>query len=190
MISNVANRGPVLLALWRWLDQVRDREQLQRLDFLARVPLFAGLSRRQIGRLAARFYAKTYPAGETVFVEGEPGKALFIVFKGRVGIWRATTNGEEMLAGLDPGAYFGELALIDDEPRFASARAEEPTVLLVLYKTDFDHVIEGQSRIAIHVMSNLLKTLAAYVRRDESRQRNRTGVSLHNSDDHQRKDSS
>jgi CRP-like cAMP-binding protein len=168
----------LFIAMWRWLDQVRDQEQLQRLELLARVPLFAGLSRRELGRLSIRFYEKAYAAGETIFVEGEPGKALFVVLKGRVTIWRANHAGQEMLASLDPGGYFGELALIDDEPRFATARAEEPAVLLVLYKTEFDHLIEGHSRLAIRVMSNLLRTVAVYVRRAESRQRGRAAVSL------------
>jgi CRP/FNR family transcriptional regulator, cyclic AMP receptor protein len=173
MISNVAKyRSSVSSAMWGWLDQIRDREQLRRLDLLEHVPLFAGLSHRQLGKLLARFYEKAYAAGETIFVEGDAGKALFIVFKGRVSIWRATHAGQETLAILDPGGYFGELALIDDQPRFATARTEEPSLLLVLYKTDFDHLIQGHSRIATQVMSNLLKTLAAYVRKAQSPQSN------------------
>jgi CRP-like cAMP-binding protein len=167
--------------MWGWVDQIRDREQLRRLDLLEHVPLFTGLSRRQLGKLLARFYEKGYAAGETIFVEGDAGKALFIVFKGRVSIWRATDAGQEMLAILDPGGYFGELALIDDQPRFATARAEEPSLLLVLYKTDFDHLIEGHSRIATQVMSNLLKTLAAYVRKAQSPQSNHSAVPLRRS---------
>jgi len=171
--------------MWRWLDQVRDQEQLRRLELLECVPLFARLNRRQLGRLSARFYEKAYAAGETIFVEGEPGKALFVVLKGRVSIWRASHAGQETLATLDHGGYFGELALIDDEPRFATARADEPSLLLVLYKTDFDHLIEGHSRIAIRVMSNLLKTVAAYVRKAESRQRHHAAVSLHDTSGHE-----
>jgi CRP-like cAMP-binding protein len=172
------NFEALVIAMWRWLDQVRDQEQLRRLELLERVPLFAGLNRRELGRLSIRFYEKAYAADETIFVEGEPGKALFVVLDGRVTIWRAGHAGPEMLASLDPGGYFGELALIDDEPRFASARAEEPSVLLVLYKTEFDHLTEGHSRLAIRVMTNLLKTVAVYVRRAESRQRRHAAVSL------------
>jgi CRP-like cAMP-binding protein len=83
-----------------------------------------------------------------------------------------------MLAALDAGGYFGELALIDDEPRFATAAAEEPALLLILYKTDFDRLIEGHSRIAIRIMANLLKTVAAYVRQAETRRGTQGVVSL------------
>jgi hypothetical protein len=65
---------------------------------------------------------------------------------------------------MTPGSYFGELALIDTLPRTASARAEEPSRLLIFYKSHFDQLIEGRSAIALTVMGNLLKTLAGYVR--------------------------
>jgi CRP/FNR family transcriptional regulator, cyclic AMP receptor protein len=156
------------MAKWRWLEHVRDREQLLRLKVLENVPLFAGLSRRQLGKLLVKFFEKEYPSGDTIFGQGEPGKALFIVLTGRVAICRALKQGEELLATLTAGGYFGELALIDDQPRFASVRAVEPSVLLILYKSDFDDLIEGHRTLAIRVMGNLLKTLAVYVRRAQS----------------------
>jgi len=141
-----------------------DRDQLRRLQLLERVPLFAGLSRRQLGKLLVKFFEKHYEAGEIVFPEGAAGKALFIILDGRISIVRAWRGGEQPLAVLGPGAHFGELALIDDLPRSATARADEPSILLILYKSHFDELIEGHSAIAIHVMNNLLKALAGYVR--------------------------
>ena len=98
------------MAKWHWLEHVRDREQLLRLKVLENVPLFAGLSRRQLGKLLVKFFEKEYPSGETIFSEGEPGKALFIVLTGRVSICRSLKNEEELLATLTAGGYFGELA--------------------------------------------------------------------------------
>ena len=179
----MSQASDLVITMWRWLEHVRDQELLGRLEVLERVPLFFGLNRRELARLSAKFYEKSYTAGGTIFVEGEPGKALFVVLKGRVSIWRAGHAGHETLATLDPGGYFGELALIDDEPRFATAAAEEPALLLVLYKTDFDHLIEGHSRIAIRIMGNLLKTVAAYVRQAESRRRAHGLVALRDARD-------
>jgi CRP-like cAMP-binding protein len=159
------------MANWHWLKQITDHEQLLRLKVLENVPLFAGLTRRQLGKLLVKFFEKEYRTGETIFAEGEPGKALFIVLTGRVLICRALHDGEEMLATLSAGSYFGELALIDDQPRFASARAAEASLLLILYRSDFEDLMEGQRTLAIQVMGNLLKTLAGYVRRAQS-QRN------------------
>ena len=74
------------------------------------------------------------------------------------------------------GGYFGELALIDDQPRFASARAAEASRLLILYRSDFEDLIEGQRTLAIQVMGNLLKTLAGYVRRAQSQRNGRNSM--------------
>jgi CRP/FNR family cyclic AMP-dependent transcriptional regulator len=154
---------------WHWRKWATDAEQLRRLRLLGNVPLFSGLNRRQRGKLLVKLFEKRYPAGETIFREGDPGKALFVVLDGKVSIIRTADGAEKLLAVLAPGAYFGELALIDDQPRFAGARADEDTVLLILYKSHFDDLIEGQKALAIHVMENLLKTLASYVRAEQSR---------------------
>jgi CRP/FNR family transcriptional regulator, cyclic AMP receptor protein len=152
---------------WHWREWAMDPEQVRRLRLLAGVPLFVGLTRRQLGKLLVKLFEKNYTGGETVFREGDPGKALFIVLDGRIAIVRSVDGVEKTLASLGPGAYFGELALIDDQPRFAAARAEEETILLILYKSHFDDLIEGQKALAIRVMENLLKTLAGYVRADQ-----------------------
>jgi len=154
---------------WRWPARIIDNKQLQRLRFLGNVPLFAGLSQKQLGKLLVKLFEKEYAVGETVFLQGDPGKALFIVLSGRILILRSRNAVEEQVANLERGSYFGELALIDDQPRSASARAAEPTVLLILYKSDFDDLIEGHRALAIRVMANLLKALAGYVRVAQSR---------------------
>jgi CRP/FNR family transcriptional regulator, cyclic AMP receptor protein len=164
------------MARWRWLEQITDHEQRLRLRLLGTVPLFAGLSRRQLGKLLVKFFEKEYRPGETIFMEGEPGKALFIILAGSVLICRAHGEGEEILATLTPGGYFGELALIDDQPRFASARVTEASRLLILYRSDFEDLMEGQRTLAIQVMGNLLKTLAGYVRRVQSQRNGRSST--------------
>ena len=163
------------MAKWRWLAQVTDHDQLVRLEILEKVPLFAGLSGRQLGKLLVKFFEKQYGPGETIFHEGDPGKALFVVLTGSVTICRGFNEGEELLAQLSAGGYFGELALIDDQPRFASARATEASRVLILYRSDFEDLMEGQRVLAIQVMGNLLKTLAGYVRRSQAQRNGRNG---------------
>ncbi|HEY1374172.1 MAG TPA: cyclic nucleotide-binding domain-containing protein [Candidatus Binatia bacterium] len=162
---------------WHWREWATDPEQLRRLRMLGSVPLFAGLNRHQLGKLLIKLFEKRYPAGETIFREGDPGKAVFIVLDGKISIIRAAEGAEKPLAVLGPGTYFGELALIDDQPRFAAARADEDTTLLILYKSHFDDLIEGQKALAVHVMENLLKTLAGYVRNEQARNALRTAKS-------------
>jgi CRP/FNR family cyclic AMP-dependent transcriptional regulator len=100
-----------------------------------------------------------------VFEEGDPGRALFVVVDGAVEITRATPQGSYVLNTLGPGDAFGELALIDDFPRSATARVVTPGRLLILYKSDFDALMEGNARIAVVMMRNLSRRLAIYARR-------------------------
>jgi CRP-like cAMP-binding protein len=161
---------------WRLPERWKDPRQLYRVRLLAKVPLFSGLSQRQLGKLLIKLFERNYEAGETIFAQGEAGKALFIVLSGKVSIFRSNNETEEHLATVTAGGYFGELALIDDQPRFASARADELTALLMLYKSDFDDLIDGHKAIAIKVMSNLLRTLAGYVRSAQSHASNRNSL--------------
>jgi CRP-like cAMP-binding protein len=149
----------------RWLAWAADSEQLRRTPFLAHSPLFAGLPRRLLARLATRFFEKVYLAGDVVFEEGDPGRALFVVVEGAVEITRATAQGPYVVNTLGPGDAFGELALIDDFPRSGSARVTTPARLLILYKSDFDALIDGNARIAVVVMRNLSRLFAMYARR-------------------------
>jgi CRP/FNR family transcriptional regulator, cyclic AMP receptor protein len=149
----------------RWLAWAADPDQLRRAPFLAGSPLFTGLPRRLLARLATRFFEKVYHPGEIVFEEGDPGRALFVVVEGAVEITRATAQGPYVLNTLGPGDAFGELALIDDFPRSATARVATPGRLLILYKSDFDALMEGNSRIALVVLRNLSRRLAIYARR-------------------------
>ena len=148
----------------RWLGWIRDPEHVRRVAILARTPVFTGLPRRLLGRLAVQLFDKTYAPAEVVFREGDPGKGLFIVLDGEVEIIRQTSQGDQRLATFGPGTAFGELALIDDLPRSATARATTSSRLLILYRSHFEALVAGDRGIALVVMHNLLRTLAGYVR--------------------------
>jgi CRP-like cAMP-binding protein len=150
----------------RWLAWTIDPEQARRAPFLAHSPLFAGLPRRLLGRLSTRFLEKTYAAGDMIFHEGDPGRALFVIVSGTVEIIRATARGEHVLRKLNAGDAFGEMALIDDAPRSGGARAAEETRLLILYKTDFDALMDSEAHIALVIMRNLSRLLASYARQN------------------------
>jgi CRP/FNR family transcriptional regulator, cyclic AMP receptor protein len=147
-----------------WLRWTLDPEQARRVALLARTPIFAGLPRRLLARLGAALFEKAYEPGDVVFREGDPGKGLFIILDGTVAITRATPSGEQDLATLGPGDAFGELALIDDLPRSATAQVTAPTRLLILYRSHFEALVEGDRGVALVVMRNLLRRLASYVR--------------------------
>jgi CRP-like cAMP-binding protein len=131
---------------------------------LSRTPVFAGLPRRLLGRLATKLFEKSYGPGEVIFHEGDPGKCLFVVLDGEVEILQQTNEGERRIVSFGPGTAFGELALIDDLPRSATARASAASRLLMLYRSHFEALVGGDRGIAFVVMQNLLRMLAGYVR--------------------------
>lgn len=147
-----------------WLAWVRDPAHLHRVAVLARTPVFAGLPHRLLGRLATKLFEKAYAPGEAVFREGDPGRALFVVLDGEVEVLHETPGGEDRITTFRPATSFGELALIDDLPRSATARATMPTRLLILYRTHFEALHEGDRTLALLVTRNLLRLLAGYVR--------------------------
>jgi CRP-like cAMP-binding protein len=147
-----------------WLNWARDTEHTRRVTILGRTPVFAGLSRRLLARLAVQLFEKAYAPGEAVFSEGDPGKGLFIVLDGEIEVVRDAGQGPQRIVTFGPGTAFGELALIDDLPRSASALATTPTRLLILYRTHFEDLVAGDRVIALVVSKNLLRLLAGYVR--------------------------
>ena len=127
------------------------------------MPLFKGLNRNLLRKLLAELFEKEYHAGEIIFSEGDNGKALYIVMSGAVNIIKREGPGDKVLAPLGPGSYFGELALISETPRFATAVAVEKTNLLIMYKSYFDNLIKGNSRISSRVLLNLAESLSGYI---------------------------
>ena len=140
-----------------------DKEKEQELDILKKANLFKGLSKKLLRKLIIDLIPKDYRSGESIFSEGDSGKALYIVMKGSVKIIRHTASGEKTLAKLGSGSYFGELALISNSQRFATAVADENTKVLIMYKAYFDDLIKGHSAISSQILLNLLESLSNYI---------------------------
>lgn len=131
-------------------------------DTLRRVPLFAQLGNDDLARVAAMIRERPYPRNSVIVFEDDPGDALFVVAAGQVKVVLIGEDGREViLAVLGPGDFFGEMALIDDEPRSAHVIAMDDARLLVLRRDDFHQALEGNPRIAL----GLLRTLSRRLRR-------------------------
>jgi CRP-like cAMP-binding protein len=102
------------------------------------------------------------PAGQYIFREGDPGNEMFIIEGGAVEILRAV-RGSTPLAILEPGDFFGEMAVLEDQPRFASARAKEATRLLRVDRSAFAQLVQDNFEIAVRIM----RKLALRLRRTE-----------------------
>jgi CRP/FNR family cyclic AMP-dependent transcriptional regulator len=159
-ILYLIDRRYTLLRLFKW---ACDSEKDHDLKILKEVPLFRGLKKHFLRKLLTDLFEKEYKEGEIIFSEGDTGKALYIVMAGSVNIIKQANPGEQFLARLGPGSYFGELALIRESPRFASAIVEEKTRLLIMYKSYFDSLMKGSGAISSQILVNLVESLSNYI---------------------------
>jgi CRP-like cAMP-binding protein len=153
----------MLMKLFNW---AFDKEKERKLSVLKKVRLFSGLQRKLLMKLLVDLVEKEYQPGELIFSEGDTGKALYIILCGSVAISKNCNGTGEVLSELSSGSYFGELALIDQLPRFASASALEKTNVLIMYKSYFDDLIRVNTAISSRVLLNLVESLTAYVRQN------------------------
>ena len=129
---------------------------IERKSLLREVPLFAGLEDEHIAALVAMLVEKRHRKGSVIFFEGDPGDALFIVASGMVKIYRVAEDGrEKTLAILGPGDIFGEMALLDEEPRSAIAETLEATTLFSLHRKEFLAFLSANPARAIHIIKVL-----------------------------------
>ena len=129
-------------------------------EFLATVPLFKGLTAAELARFAELLREKSYPKGSVILFEDDPGDALFIVRAGRVKVVLVAEDGREVILGLlGSGEHFGELSLIDDQPRSAHVIAMEESTLLVLRRDDFRRRVEQSPSVAWSLLTELSRRL-------------------------------
>lgn len=129
-------------------------------EFLSTVPLFKGLALEELARFAELLREKSYPKGSVILFEDDPGDALFVVRSGRVKVVLVAEDGREVILGiLGVGEHFGELALIDDQPRSAHVIAMEESSLLVLRRDDFRRRVESSPSVAWSLLTELSRRL-------------------------------
>ena len=142
-----------------------DTQFQRRKAFLRSLPLFKELRDRELTHLAQTLHARTYHAGEIVFVEGDIGRALFILESGKVELSRSDKSGQPTpLYTVSPGEFFGEMALLEQMPRTASATAVEKSHLYLLYRAKLDALLVNQPRIGATIMSHFARLLSARLR--------------------------
>jgi CRP-like cAMP-binding protein len=135
----------------------------EKVSWLERVPLFEGCSPEIIERLADLTAEATFADGEPIVRQGQVGNGLVIVLTGGVRVVGGTTE----LGHLGPGESFGELSVIDQQPRTATVLADGPTTCLALASWDLLGLLERDHHLAL----NLLRSLAARLRRADQQLR-------------------
>ena len=135
--------------------------KIQSIDLLKGVDLFSALPDSHLEAIARKVFLHKYKKGETILHEEDTeGHSLFIIAKGHVKVFLTGVDGREaILALLHEGEFFGEMSLLDGEPRSASVRALAATEMLVLKREDFFQVIMSQPEVLRTLLVEMSKRL-------------------------------
>lgn len=163
MASNNENskfRFQVGDALWRNIFRKQSSQTETTITILRRIPLFKEMRKSELLEFEKIIHRRRYKPDETIFWEGEPGVGMYIVQEGRVAIFKnVSEQHREQLAKLRSGEFFGELALLDESPRSATAVALKETKILGLFRPDLLDLIKRHPRLGNRFLFHLAELI-------------------------------
>jgi CRP-like cAMP-binding protein len=131
------------------------KEEPKVVKMLQNVPLFSTLDRKKLRAMAETFTERTYDPDDVIEKEGDKGVTFYLITEGSVEV----NKGKKTIAKLGRGQYFGEMSLLDKQPRSATIVASQPTTCLLMTSWNFGAFLETDSKLAIGVMKELAKRL-------------------------------
>ena len=143
------------------------QEDVSTIDLLARVPLFEDLSRRELAAVERILHRRHYIRGEMIFRQGERGMGMYIVQQGRVAITSEPENHE--LFELKDGDFFGEVALLDESPRSATATAKTDCSVFGFFQPDLFGLIARDSRLGVKIVLRVARLVGQRLRQANDR---------------------
>ncbi len=127
---------------------------------LDRIAIFQDLDATSLNELVQAMRRRSFRPGEAIFHRDDPGQVLYVIKEGRVRIRLTSAEGQEVaLAVFGPGESFGEMAILDSQPRSADAIAVDKVEVYTLQRQDFIAVVRNHPDIAIEVMKHLSKRI-------------------------------
>src|SRR5258708_27429304 len=125
-------------------------------QMLGSVPIFQLLDDSELAELAAHIDEMSYRANQTIFKAGDPGINMQILLQGKVQTYLTDDDGKQIVVSeIGKGEMFGELSLLDNEPRSASAVALEPTLTLIIDRDDLIRLFSRKPEAALDIMATL-----------------------------------
>jgi CRP/FNR family cyclic AMP-dependent transcriptional regulator len=129
-------------------------------DILRKVPLFSDLPDEDLEKLALVAVKKTYPKDNVIFFEQDEGDSLFIISRGSVKVAKISDEGKEViLAILGPGEFFGDMSLLDGQPRSATVIAVEETEVSSIRRQEFLNLIKDSPHMSVKLLAVLSQRL-------------------------------
>jgi CRP/FNR family cyclic AMP-dependent transcriptional regulator len=138
-------------------------------SFFRKFPLFADLDDRELASIATVAKSRRYAKDDVIFHADEMGDVFCLIREGQVKVTMISPEGKEIILSiLDPGDFFGEMALLDDEPRSATVVATEPLDLVTIWRSDFLQILAENFSITKKVLAEISRRLRSASNRIES----------------------
>jgi len=138
-------------------------------SFFRKLPLFADLDDRELASIVSVAKTRRYAKDDVIFHADESGDVFCLIREGQVKVTMISPEGKEIiLAILGPGDFFGEMALLDDEPRSATVIATEPLDLVTIWRSDFLQILAENFSITRKVLAEISRRLRSASNRIES----------------------
>lgn len=131
---------------------------------LRTVPIFEGLSFRDLKKIELIVHERTFMPDEIIFHERQPGAGMYIIKKGLIKLTKTVNEGKVKIGELKDGEFFGEMALLDDYPRSAEATAVKKTEALGIFRPDLFDLIESDRKLGSKILLKLSQRLASRLR--------------------------
>lgn len=142
--------------LWANIFNQSKKEDI--LDILKKVPIFEDCTRGELKAIERILHHRSYREGEMIFRTGEIGVGMYIIEHGQVGIVADKT--ERQISLLTDGEFFGEIALLNEEPRSAHAVARADTTVFGFFRPDLFSLLERKPHLGVSVVMKLSKVIA------------------------------
>lgn len=138
-------------------------------ELLNAIPIFDSLNHADIRALSKYLGACVASPGDTIFSEGAQGDAVYFIAEGNIEIVKTSSaDGEAVIARLGRGRSLGEMAIVDDYSRSATARAVKKTVMAVLTKEMFELVLEDHPAVGVKILRGIARQLSLSLRMTSS----------------------
>jgi len=141
-----------------WDNIFRSDDEASVYSLLRDIPLFDGLSQNELSAIEAILHRREYDPDEVLFRQGNPGVGMYIIQEGTIEIVYEPTD--DVLAELEDGDFFGELALLNETPRSATAVARTDAVLYGLFRPDLLGLVEHDPSLGVQILLRMSRVIS------------------------------
>ncbi len=128
------------------------------------VPIFQDLDQNELPEIERLIHQREYTPGERIFSQGQPGLGMYIILRGKVKIYQEEEGEQMELTRIEQGSFFGDMALLDETPRSATAEALELTRVIAFFRPDLFELLDRSPRTGIKIMRGVANVIGTRLR--------------------------